>query len=156
MAKDKHDSNLKIVMVHKDEVPNLWPDIRHHFERVIDRNKETITMQAFYDRCVRGDYLILLAISDDGIQMAMVSELVTCDTGAKILLIPQLSGYDMQVWLGDLVKQIYIIADNLGCFKVMICGARPGWAKVMKQHGGYVDTVTVEFDIKANIAKYKE
>jgi len=132
MAKDKHDSSLKVVMVHKDEVMNLWPEIKHHFERVVNRNKETITMDAFYDRCLRGD------------------------TGAKILLIPQLSGYDMQIWLGDLVKQLYIIADNLGCFKVMICGARPGWAKVMKQHGGYVETVTVEFDIKANIAKYKD
>jgi len=156
VAEDTDTTGVNVVMVHKDEIVNLWPQIAPHFQRVLERNQDTITPKAFYDRCVRGDYLIIVATRGDEIMMAMASELVTCDTGKKILLIPQLSGYDMSEWLNSLVAQLYRIADELGCFKVMICGARKGWAKEMIQHGGYVDTVTVEFDVKANIAKYKD
>ena len=147
---------LKVLIVHKDEIGDLWPDLAPHFQRILDKNSETATLKGIKRRCINGDYLLMVAVVNKEIKMAVASEVVTCDTGAKILMIPQLGGIDMGGWIDELVAQFYLIADRLGCYKVMINGGRMGWAREMKKHGGEIGSVTVEFDVQKNIHKYKE
>jgi len=64
--------------------------------------------------------------------------------------------FGMDEWIDELVAQFYIIADRLGCYKIMINGGRMGWAKEMKKHGGEIGSITVEFDVKKYIHNYKE
>jgi len=139
-------SNVKVAAVHKDEVAIYWPLVRKYFESIIERRPEYSTIEGVYDRFLSGSYIMLIVTKDSDIKMAMAAEIVTCDTGNKVLMIPHLGGDGMKDWLQEVVEALYTLADDLGCFKTMISGAREGWAKVMKQHGGKVSHVVIEFD----------
>lgn len=148
MAYAKYNSGMKIIALHKDEVKEAWHAIKHHFEKVVADNTETSTVDGIYKRAVNGDYIVILALENDVTFMAMVCEIVTCDTGLKILMIPQLAGYEMGSWIDELVIQLHQLADRLGCEKIMISGGRKGWIKAMKPHGGKMTSVVIEFDVK--------
>ena len=139
-------SSISVMAVHKDEVPLYWLLAKRHIEAVIARNPEYSTIDGIYNRFINGSYIMILVNKGPDIVMAMAAEVVTCDTGNKILMIPHLGGEGMEEWLQDVVNALYKLADDLGCFKTMISGAREGWAKVMKKHGGVVSHVVIEFD----------
>ena len=147
---------MKIIAIETADVPKVWPKVAKYFESVVDRISEYTTLDGIHSRILSGSYLLLVAVEEEGIKMAMVSEIVTCDTGNKIMMIPQLGGYDMGEWLGDIVDALYKLGHGMGCFKVMIAGARPGWGKVMKRPGGVVSHITIEFDTQARLGKLGE
>lgn len=139
-------NSVSVMAVHRDEVSLYWPVAKKHVEAVIARNPEYSTMEGVHGRFLDGSYIMILVNKGPDIVMAMAAEVVTCDTGNKILMIPHLGGEGMKDWLPAIVEALYKLADDLGCFKTMISGAREGWAKVMKKHGGVVSHVVIEFD----------
>jgi len=147
---------INVVAIKPEDVPGVWPHVVKYFESVVDRISEYTTLDGIYNRISSGSYLLLVVTDGPDIKMAMVCEIVTCDTGNKIMMIPQLGGYDMGAWLKDIVDALYKLGHDMGCFKVMIAGARPGWGKVMKEHGGVVSHVTIEFDTQARLGQFGE
>lgn len=147
---------IKVIAIRPEDVPEVWPKVSKYFESVVDRISEYTTLEGIHSRIEGGGYLLLVVVDDQEIKMAMVCEIVTCDTGNKIMMIPQLGGYDMKDWLSDIVDALYKLGHDMGCFKVMIAGARPGWGKVMKEHGGVVSHITIEFDTQARLGNFGE
>ena len=147
---------IEVIAIRPEEVPEVWPRVAQYFESVVDRISEYTTLEGIHNRIENGAYQLLVVLDGQDIKMAMVCEIVTCDTGNKIMMIPQLGGYDMGDWLQEIVDALYRLGHSMGCFKVMIAGARPGWAKVMKEHGGVVSHVTIEFDTQARLGKLGE
>ena len=145
---------FNVMAIKSDDVESIWPSVRHYYEKIIADNPEYATMQFIYDKLIDGSYTLLSISHNDSLVMSMVCEVVICPTGQRILMIPHLSGIDMRQWIDELVKTLYLLAEDLQCEEVMISGGRMGWVKEMKRHGGELSHVTVTFDVKKNIGNY--
>jgi len=140
-----------MIAVKKADVPEVWPEVKHLFKKITDRQKDYSSLDGMKQRFIDGSYIMLLVVDGAVPKMALAAEVVTCDSGNKILMIPHLAGDDMASWLDLIVDEIYALAGRLGCFRAMICGGRPGWIKTMKKHGGELSHVVIEFDTEKYI-----
>ena len=141
---------MKVEVIPPEMLPTIWDEIVGYYDALIERNPEYTTIGFIKRRSFSGDYITLVAFDDDKhIKMAMVCEVIVCDTGAKILMVPHVSGKGVDEWLKPMIDAVYPLAQKLGCFKIMLAGARQGWEKMMKQYGGKVAHVTIEYDVEA-------
>ena len=137
----------------KDDIPSIWGSVKPFFENVIRLNEDYASIGFIHDKLLDGSYTLIAIHDKEKIVLAMVCEVVTCPTGRNVLMIPHLSGINMELWLPVLVDTLYALGADLSCEEVMISGGRLGWAREMKKYGGELSHVTIMFNIKDNQGK---
>lgn len=146
MEQSGHNYNMNIIKV--KDIRKYWREAFPFFEKVIDDNTTYVSIGHVHDMINNGTYKLLVIMDDYGVMIAaMVYEIVTCPTGARVLMIPQLGGEKIEEWISPLINYVYDIADLESCERVLISGGRPGWKKIMAPYGGKLAYVTIEYDV---------
>ncbi len=112
----------------------VWDRCTPHLERVIEKAPNDINLETMKSSLLQGKTL-LVTISE-GSEIVAVNILETCtyETGHKVLFIPITGGDRLHEWLADFLDIAHAIARDYQCSELRGM-ARPGWIKVLKEHG---------------------
>jgi len=138
------------------EVPNYWPLVKHFFEILVARNPETMSIEVLEERLVEGDYILIILTEGSEIKLALTADVVNTDSGKRILEFPHFCGTDMDKWLPVLMDNMADLAKDFECWAVRTVHSRLGMGKTLKQYGGKVTSVTVEFNVAECFDKVKD
>jgi hypothetical protein len=122
--------SAKLVCVDPAQVHLIWPLARELIRSAI-RRCDLSSYQPVEDSVLQGRALLWVAVMDDEIQAAAVTELHVTEW-RKVCEIVACGGKQMRRWL-FLIYDIEDFARAEGCSAVRIIG-RGGWARALRQY----------------------
>lgn len=122
------------------DVPKTWPQVRRFIEAGL--GEDGVPSQRIYERLLRAECQLLVALDKGKIIAACVTELATKDniTACNILCI---GGSGLNEWLHYL-PSIEMWALGKERKKILIEHARPAWARILKDSGYQIKSVVLE------------
>ena len=126
---------------------DITPNIVELIQSIIDLNPGYATVEGIVDR-IHNHGSILTLISDDSgdLKAIVVADIITVDTGMKVLVVPHVAGSDVRSWYDTMVESMHELARANNCQTILASGRR-GWEKLGKASGGSVIQSTIEWTL---------
>ena len=124
---------MKIAAVKKEDLQTLWPTVLPMFECALEYEQGDLTPELIYNRIMKGNLVLLVAIDDDKIVAEQTLEVWKTGTQTICNLVTT-GGNRMNEWLDDMAEVIDKLAAEFDCDVIRTRG-RLGWLRVLKSQG---------------------
>ena len=128
---------MRLVFVTKETLGEWFEKAKPLIQRIASDSRGRLSETTIRASLESGDYW--LAVTDP-VRACLIAQPVTWETGTRELRIIGLVGSGMRDWL-HLESQITARARGFDLFSA---GARPGWARVLRNRGWTLTHVTLE------------
>ena len=113
----------RLVTYQPDQIPGIWPYVKHHVARALDRGS-IYTLQDIYERLCEGKFQLWTSQSEH-CEAALITAIQEKD--CKFCLLLAAGGRNMRVWV-QWLPHVEEWAREHGCKELRIYG-RIGWAR---------------------------
>ena len=125
---------IKVSMVPKDYVLNVWDEVKPHLDKVIEHTHGRFNIDDILNYLLTDDEFVLwIAFDEKEIKGAVVTHVTPYPRG-KYLCMLFCGGVEFETWGDQIVKLMQHWAHDTGCVALEASG-RPGWAKILKANG---------------------
>jgi hypothetical protein len=124
----------ELLCVDPDLIDKIWPHVKHFVKRAIERSMSDYTLDYVYRKLLLGESLLWIEAEGKDILAAATTEICgVLDTNKRVCVITTMGGKTSDMFLHHLSK-IEQYAREEKCELVRLYG-RPGWARVLSDHG---------------------
>ena len=124
----QHGSNCRIILIDPDDIPYIWDHIQPHLEAMSPHSEGELEVEDFHQLLANGEMQLWLAMEDEVILAAMVSQIVSYPR-KRILRIIAIGGGEMGRWLPFLPGLEEWALENGAT--ALECWGRKGWLRVL-------------------------
>ena len=115
-------------LIRPDHIDGIWPDVEPHLERCVPHSEGELETEDFHQLLANGEMQLWLAMEDEEILAAMVSQIVSYPR-KRILRIIAIGGGEMKRWLPFLPGLEEWALENGATG--LECWGRKGWLKIL-------------------------
>lgn len=137
---------IEVSAVPTEYIDTCWPQVESFLEGAAEYTHGRFRVGNIYDRIVEDGYQLWVAIEDDEIIGAVVTN-VTDYPHKKVLSMPYCGGVDLHKWKDPMLAILRRFAAQVGC-EAIEATARKGWAKIFKDDGYQERWVTFELPLQ--------
>jgi hypothetical protein len=137
---------IEVSAVPTEYINTCWSQVEEFLEGAADYTHGRFTLGNIYDRIVEDGYQLWVAIDEEKIIGAVVTN-VTTDPQKKVLAMPYCGGVELHKWKDPMLALLRRFAADVGC-EAIEATARKGWAKVFKDDGYQERWVTFELPLQ--------
>ena len=134
-AQLKPVEDFTISAVPPNMVDLVWPQCAPLVQRVIDKAPDDIVLDKVREECAKGDTLLTIVSRETTIIALNILNVVTLDTGKRVLTIPIIAGDKMPLWMERFMEVMKQIAKDYECTAIRGFAAREGWIKLLQPLG---------------------
>ena len=128
---------LRVSIVDPKDLPSVWPEVSELLGPACDHSFGQETIQTLRASLTGGNEGLFI-VEDDDIIGAVTYEVVTYNTGLRVLAINYAGGVAMDTQMPSVIDMFNKLKLAYMCDRVRIMG-RKGWVRYMKQFG-FTDT----------------
>lgn len=131
-------SDVRIAMPNYLDVIRCWHEVEPFIQKAVDESNGELSVDSIKER-VQSKELVVLTIYDLSIGklIAVVTlDMVTFDTGIKVLNIQCAGGERVDEWFNEVDVIANAVAKRHDCSKIYVIG-RNGWVRKLRNNGYY-------------------
>lgn len=126
---------MKITLIPKDHIDDLWKRVSPMLQKAIDRNPGKYELIDIYSDCLTGVQALWVAFDEESLELhGCCTTRVLEYPMSRVLLLEWLAGSDVADWADDGFRVMTAYAKDYKC-QSMECVGRRGWEPMLKKNG---------------------